>query len=410
MRPFLITLPVLVALLGSGCAALPGETVHAPGLRSALIPGNQVTLLFDGPQTIAAMEAAIRSAQVSIHLETYIFDQDPIGLHFADLLMARQRAGVKTRIIYDSVGTLSTPDAFFEQLRASGIDLLAFNPVNPFKLQGPWEPNHRDHRKILVVDGRVAFTGGVNISKSYAASSLFRSKAKASDAIGWRDTHLQLEGPAVATLQSVFLRTWNAHAAVPVSDTPAPKPATDAGNKTVRVVASEPGGMQEVYTVYLEAIRAARQRIHLTCAYFVPDAPMLKAVQEAAQRGVDVKLIVPGVQEGGMAFYAGHASFEDLLESGVRIFQMRQAVLHAKTAVIDGHWSTVGSTNMDMRSYLHNSEINIVVIDSAFGNTMEAAFAEDLKDSDEVQLDRWRQRPLLDRLREWTYGQFDYWL
>ena len=410
MRPFLITLPVLVALLGSGCAALPGETVHAPGLRSELIPGNQVTLLFDGPQTIAAMEAAIRSAQVSIHLETYIFDQDPIGLHFADLLMARQRAGVKTRIIYDSVGTLSTPDAFFEQLRTSGIELLAFNPVNPFKLHGPWEPNHRDHRKILVVDGRVAFTGGVNISKSYATSSLFRSKAKASDAIGWRDTHLQLEGPAVATLQSVFLRTWNAHAAVPVSDIPAPKPATDAGNKTVRVVASEPGGMQEVYTVYLEAIRAARQRIHLTCAYFVPDAPMLKAVQEAAQRGVDVKLIVPGVQEGGMAFYAGHASFEDLLESGVRIFQMRQAVLHAKTAVIDGHWSTVGSTNMDMRSYLHNSEINIVVIDSAFGNTMEAAFAEDLKDSDEVQLDRWRQRPLLDRLREWTYGQFDYWL
>ena len=389
---------------------MPGETVHAPGLRSELIPGNQVTLLFDGPQTIAAMEAAIRSAQVSIHLETYIFDQDPIGLHFADLLMARQRAGVKTRIIYDSVGTLSTPDAFFEQLRTSGIELLAFNPVNPFKLHVPWEPNHRDHRKILVVDGRVAFTGGVNISKSYATSSLFRSKAKASDAIGWRDTHLQLEGPAVATLQSVFLRTWNAHAAVPVSDIPAPKPATDAGNKTVRVVASEPGGMQEVYTVYLEAIRAARQRIHLTCAYFVPDAPMLKAVQEAAQRGVDVKLIVPGVQEGGMAFYAGHASFEDLLESGVRIFQMRQAVLHAKTAVIDGHWSTVGSTNMDMRSYLHNSEINIVVIDSAFGNTMEAAFAEDLKDSDEVQLDRWRQRPLLDRLREWTYGQFDYWL
>ena len=165
-----------------------------------------------------------------------------------------------------------------------------------------------------------------------------------------------------------------------------------------------------MYAVYIEAIRAARQRIHLTCAYFVPDAAMLQALLDAAGRGVDVKLIVPGVQEGGMVFYAGHAFFEDMLQGGMRIFQMRQAVLHAKTAVIDGRWSTVGSTNMDTRSFLHNSEVNVIVIDNAFGSAMEAAFAEDLNDSDEVHLEAWRQRPLLDRLKEWASQQFDYWL
>jgi cardiolipin synthase len=410
MRSLLITASLLLGLLGGGCAALPYGAEPAPGLESALIPGNKVTLLFDGPQTMAAMEAAIQSAHFSIHLETYIFDQDPIGLHFAELLIAQQRAGVKTRIIYDSIGTLSTPDAFFDRLRASGIELLAFNPVNPLKLTGAWKPNHRDHRKILVVDGRTAFTGGVNISQSYSTSSLFRSKARKGSVVGWRDTHLQIEGPAVAVIQGVFLRTWNAHTEVPVPATPAAAPRLAAGSKTVQVVASEPGGRQEVYAVYIEAIHAARQRIYLTCAYFVPDAAMLQALLDAARRGVDVRLIVPGVPEGGIVFFAGHALFEDMLEGGMRIFQMREAVLHAKTAVIDGHWSTVGSTNMDTRSFLHNSEINVIVIDKSFGSAMESAFAEDLKDSDEVLLEDWRKRPLLDRLKEWGSQQFDYWL
>ena len=410
MRQPWITAQLLLALMGSGCVALRDGAEHAPGLQSALIPGNKVTLLFDGPQTMAAMEAAIQGAQTSIHLETYIFDQDPIGLHFADLLMARQRAGVKTLVIYDSVGTLNTPDAFFDKLRASGIELLAFNPVNPFKLQGAWQPNHRDHRKILVVDDRIAFTGGVNISQTYAASSLFRAKDSASSPIGWRDTHLQMEGPAVAVLQSLFLGTWNAHTKVPVHSDPPLVPPAQPGNKVVRVVASEPGGMQEVYAVYMEAIRAARTHIHLTCAYFVPNDGMLQELLNAAQRGVDVKLIVPGVKEGGMVFFAGHAYYDDMLKGGIRIFQMRQAVLHAKTAVVDGYWSTVGSTNMDSRSFLLNSEINVIVIDSGFASAMEAAFAEDLMDSDELHLQSWRQRPLLDRLKEWAAGQFDYWL
>lgn len=410
MRQILLRALLLLAVAVSGCAALPSAEEHAPGMQSAPIPDNQVRLLFDGPQTMAAMEAAIQGAQHSIHLETYIFDQDAIGLRFAELLMQRQRAGVKVRIIYDAVGTLQTPDSFFESMRAAGIELLAFNPLNPLTLQGPWQPNHRDHRKILVVDGRIAFTGGVNISSNYSTSSLFRSRAHKGGTVGWRDTHLQIEGPAVAALQIVFMRTWNAHASTPVTDPALYPPTGPAGSKTVRVIASEAGGLQEVRGAYLEAIDAAQQRVHITCAYFVPDPPMLGALLAAAGRGVDVRLVVPGVAEGGMVFYASHAFFTPLLEAGVHIHQMREAVLHAKTAVIDGRWSTVGSTNMDTRSFLHNNEINVIVVDNAFGSAMESAFAEDLRDSDELLLEVWRQRPLSERLKEWTASQFDYWL
>jgi cardiolipin synthase len=410
MRQLFNTALLLLALTVGGCANLPGTSVHAAGLESALIPGNRVSLLFDGPQTMAAMEAAIQGADQSIHLETYIFDQDPIGMRFAELLMQRQRAGVKVRIIYDAVGTLQTPGSFFDALRAAGIELLAFNPVNPFKLHGPWQPNNRDHRKILVVDGRIGFTGGVNISNSYSNSSLFRSSARKDSTVGWRDTHLQIEGPAVAALQTVFMRTWNAHQRRPLQDQALFPALARAGSKVVRVVASEPDGQQEVHTAYIEAIQAARQRIYLTCAYFVPDPMMLDALLQAAQRGVDVRLVLPGVPEGGLVYYAGHALFDTMLEGGIRIYQMRQAVLHAKTAVIDGHWSTVGSTNMDTRSFLHNSEINVMVIDQQFGAAMESAFAEDLRDSDPVLLAQWRQRSLAERLKEWAASPFAYWL
>ncbi|MDB5770313.1 MAG: cls, partial [Burkholderia sp.] len=175
---------------------------------SPLIAGNKVTLLYDGPQTMAAMTEAINAARDHINLETYIFDQDEVGIRFADLLIARQRAGVQVNVIYDSVGTLGTPQAFFDKMRDAGIKLLAFNPVNPLKLLGPWEPNNRDHRKILVVDGVIAFTGGVNISNTYANSSPFRSKARRDAKVGWRDTHIKIEGPAVAALQLAFLDNW----------------------------------------------------------------------------------------------------------------------------------------------------------------------------------------------------------
>lgn len=375
-----------------------------------LIAGNKITLLYDGPQTMAAMTAAIGAAKDHINLETYIFDQDAVGLAFAELLMQRQRAGIQVNIIYDAVGTVGTPQAFFDRMRDAGIHLVAFNPINPLKLQGPWTPNNRDHRKILVVDGRVGFTGGVNISSTYANSSLFRSKSRTNDKVGWRDTHLQIEGPAVAALQYAFLDSWADQNAPPPRDSNFFPPLVASGGMLVRILASAPDGDQDVHAAYVTAIAAATKSIHITCAYFVPDAPVLQALTDAARRGVDVKIILPGVAESGVVFHAGRSFYAAMLDSGIRVYQLQVAVLHAKTAVIDRLWSTVGSTNIDMRSFLHNYELNAVVMDRTFGDAMESAFEEDLRQSTEVTAEQWAQRPLADRLKEWAARRLEFWL
>lgn len=389
-------------------AALAALEEAATG--SPLIAGNKVTLLYDGPQTMAAMIEAISRAKDHINLETYIFDQDELGIRFADLLIARQRAGVQVNVIYDSVGTVGTPQAFFDNMRDAGIHLLAFNPVNPLRLLGPWQPNNRDHRKILIVDGVIAFTGGVNISSTYANSSLFRSKARHDAKVGWRDTHIKIEGPAVAALQWVFLDNWASQASPDLLDSNFFPPLKEAGDKLVRVLASAPGGDHEIYKAYVLAIQEAKETVHITSAYFVPDAQILQALGDAARRGVDVKIILPGVTDSGLARHAAQSFYSEMLASGIRIYQLQIAVLHAKTAVIDKVWATVGSTNIDTRSFLHNNEINVVVFGGEFGNAMENAFVEDLRYSVEIVTEKWNQRPLGDRLKEWAARWLEYWL
>ncbi len=378
-----------------------------------LIAGNKCTLLFDGPQTMSEMLKAIAAARNHINLETYIFDQDELGLKFADALIEKQQQGVTVNILYDSVGTIGVPAEFFARMRKAGIHLIEFNPVNPAKVSGEgWKLNNRDHRKVLIVDGKVAFTGGINISATYAKSSLFRSASKPTDKsqVGWRDTHIKVEGPAVQAFQWLFVRQW---ASQDKDDLPEadyfPKPVI-AGDKVVRVLGSEPGGKFEIYKAYALAIQEAKKSIHITSAYFVPDRQTVDALIAAARRGVDVKIVLPGVSDSGLVFYAGHAFYDDLLSAGVKIYQLKLAVLHAKTAVIDGAWSTVGSTNIDTRSFLHNSEINVIVMGEAFGVEMEKAFQEDIKDSNVITLEQWRDRPLVNRMKEWAARFMNYWL
>lgn len=375
-----------------------------------LIAGNRLTLLFDGPQTMAAMIAAIGAAKNNINLETYIFDHDEIGERFADLLIEKQKQGVSVSILYDSVGTLGTPQAFFDRMRQGGIHLIAFNPVNPTARAGHWRVNNRDHRKVLIVDGKMAFTGGVNISANYANSSLFRSRAKVNSRVGWRDTHIKIEGPAVAALQWAFLNTWTRQDNGDLPEGDFFPPLAEVGDKVVRILASHAGGDHEIYKAYALAMQDAKKSIHLTSAYFVPDQQIVDALTAAARRGVDVKVVLPGVSDSGLVFYAGHALYSQLLAAGVKIYELQVAVLHAKTAVIDGTWSTVGSTNIDMRSFMHNNELNVVVLGEAFGGDMENAFAEDLRDSRQVTLQSWNNRPVADRLREWAARMMDYWV
>lgn len=379
-----------------------------------LIPGNKVALLFDGPATMREMMAAAQAANNSINLETYIFDQDPVGLQFAEVLMEKRRQGVVVNLIVDGVGTLATPSAFFERLRAAGVNVLVFNPVNPAKRPGKWQLNNRDHRKIMVVDGKVAFTGGINISKTYANSSLFRSRMKAGSAdsskVGWRDTHIRIEGPAVAALQWAFIDNWVRQEAGELPKADYFPRLAPAGNKVVRVLATSPERDSEIYKSLLLAINEAKKSVHITSAYFVPDQQTVDALIAAAKRGVDVKLVLPGVSDHNFIMYAGQAFYDQLLAGGVRIFQLQVAVLHAKTAVIDGVWSTIGSANIDRRSFIHNYELNVVVLDPAFGREMESAFNEDLRDSKEVTLEQWRRRPWSVRIREMLSRLTEYWI
>jgi cardiolipin synthase len=375
-----------------------------------LIAGNKITLLFDGPKTMAEMIAAIATAKNHINLETYIFDQDEMGLRFADLLIEKQKQGVIVSILYDSVGTLGTPQAFFDRMQQGGIRLLAFNPVNPTARVGHWRVNNRDHRKVLIVDGKLAFTGGVNISSTYSKGSFFHRSAKVNAPVGWRDTHIKIEGPAVAALQWAFLNAWSQQGGEDLPQGAFFPALPQAGDKIVRVLASKPGGEHEIYKAYVLAMQDAKTTIHITAAYFVPDEQIVDALTSAARRGVDVKLVLPGVSDSGLVLHAGRSFYTQLLAAGVRIFELQVAVLHAKTAVIDGIWSTVGSTNLDMRSFLYNSELNVVILGEPFGRQMENAFAEDLLDSREVTSEVWAQRPVADRLREWAASLMHYWL
>ena len=386
---------------------------QAINIDSPLVLGNKLVLLQDGPATYQAMFAAMRAARDHIHLETYIFEDGDIGQQFADLLLERQTAGVQVNLIYDSVGCLNTPKAFFERLRSGGIRVLEYNPVNPLAgKKKEWLLNNRDHRKLLVVDGRIAFIGGINISETYSSGSSMRSaRKKGAQTPGWRDTHLQIEGPVVAEFQKLFLDTWNKQKGPPLTERSHFPSLDRQGDEIVRAIGSvsdDPGS--PIYLTLLSAIEHAEQQVHITNAYFAPDLQFLKALTDAAQRGVEVKLVLPSHTDSWAVFHAGRSHYSKLLRAGVKVYERRGAVMHSKTAAIDGVWSTIGSTNLDWRSFLHNDEINASILGRDFARQMDAMFARDLAESDAIDLEQWEQRSLLLRLKEGAARLAEYWL
>lgn len=384
---------------------------------SPLVLGNRVTLLQNGPATYEAMFAAIRAARDHINLETYIFEDDELGEQFAALFIEKQEAGVQVNVIYDSVGGLSTPEEFFERLRAAGIRVLEFNPVNPTtKNTKPWLMNNRDHRKQLLVDGRIAFIGGVNISDSYASAprgaSAHRERAPAPDPDeGWRDTHIQIEGPVVAQFQRKFMDTWARQKGEPLVERRYFPELEPAGDEIVRAIGSLAEHEESpIYMTLVSAISRAQREVFLTVAYFAPDPKVLKALSDAARRGADVKLVLPSHTDSWAIFHLGRSHYTKLLKAGVEIYERRGALMHAKTGVIDGVWSTVGSSNIDWRSFLHNDEINAVVLSRDFAARMEAMFLADLGESNKIELREWRRRSLWMRLKERISRIGAYWL
>ena len=379
---------------------------------SPLMVGNKVVLLQDGPATFQAMFAAIGNARNHINLETYIIEDDEVGNRFADALIEKQAQGVPVNLIYDSVGSMSVPREFFKRLTDGGVKVVEFNPVNPLTAKKGWEVNQRDHRKLLIVDGKTAFLGGINISSVYSGGSFStRFRQRPGGGLPWRDTHLQVEGPVVGEFQKLFLATWEKQKGERLVPRDYLPQLANRGKEVVGAVGSSPDEPYSlIYATLISAIGSAETSVHLTNAYFVPDPQLLAALKDAVQRGVDVKIILPSKTDSWPVFYAGRSYYSELLDAGVQIYERRDALLHAKTALIDDVWSTVGSTNLDWRSFLHNEEVNAIIVGQEFGAQMRAAFEADLASSRPVTLEEWAQRSLSDRLKEMAARIWEYWL
>lgn len=390
-----------------------------------LTVGNSAIVLHDGPASYRAMFNSIEQARDHIHVEFYIIENDEVGQRFSEALLRKSAEGVVVNLMYDSVGSGNTPIEFFDRLRAGGVKVLEYNPVNPLRARGAWRLNNRNHRKLVIVDGRVAFTGGINISNVYSSGSSggsrrsggfgssggSRSAPGAVGRIGWRDTNVRVEGPAVEQLQRLFLETWAKQDGEPLAQRDWFPLGARKGAHPVRVVASGPGDeVPSIYVALLTAIAHADRSIHITMAYFVPDPQTIDALKRAAARGVDVRLVLPSYTDFWAVFHAGRSHYSDLLGAGVKIYERQQALLHAKTIVIDSVWSTVGSSNLDWRSFLHNEELNTVVLGLDFGDQMEQMFQADLADSVRIDAQTWARRPVEVRAKELLARVWEYWL
>jgi cardiolipin synthase A/B len=378
-----------------------------------LTTGNRVSILIDGPQTYSAIEAALRAARHNIHIETFIFGAGDVGQRFADLLAQKRREGIEVRVLYDSLGSRETPREFFDSLRQQDVEVREFRPMNLVKTPEVWTLHQRDHRKIIVVDGQVGFTGGINIDSTYASASTSRPGPERGLEDGWRDTHIQIRGPAVKQLQTLFAESWQQageRTEFEGHDAYFPTIASAGGDLVTIVANDSESDDRSLYGTYLAAFTCSTQRLWLTHAYFAPNEELLTAMIDAAQRGVDVRLIVPSFTDSHVVLKATQATFTRLLKAGVHIYELKDALLHAKSVVIDGAVSIIGSSNLDMRSFLHNDEVNAIVISRDTARGMEQVFLRDQQAARPVELDRWQRRSVWQRMKEFFVNMFSYWI
>jgi cardiolipin synthase len=380
---------------------------------SPLTTGNSVTILRDGAETFPAMFAAIRAAQHYIYLEYYIFeDVSDADTHLSELLLQKRAQGVEVALIYDSVGSLSTPSDFWKRLKDAGVQLVQFNPLNPLQASVHYSINDRDHRKILVADGSIAILGGVNLSTAYesglGASAPGSSGGNAAQQEPgkkpapevWHDTDIQIRGPAVPEVEQLFRQHWHDQGGGPLAAQD--KTSADApGHELVRIIGSNGGAVSpHYYATVLSAVRNAETAVWLTAGYFVPTHQEKEDLIHAARRGIDVRLLLPSHSDSGAAMAVQHSHYTELMRAGVKIYERESGVLHSKTIVIDGVWSVVGSSNFDHRSVLFNDEIDAVVLGKDTGKRLQDLYQEQLKTAQPIDLSQWEHRPELERFGE----------
>ena len=348
--------------------------------------GNQVQLFFRGEEAFASVLQAIEGATQEILLETYILRDDATGRKILGLLGGAAARGVKVRVLADAYGSWTTKRAFWREMQGLGIEARLFHPF--------WSHLRgflfRDHRKIIAIDRRISFTGGMNVANEYGSS---RHNKNAS----WRDTHVRIEGPTAWEMALVFSEGWERSGGASLHLPPLSP--TDASGARTLVLDSRPGrGQGETAAVLAALVGASRKRLWITNSYFAPNRTAIRLLGRAAQRGVDVRLLLQGRSDMPFVRHAGHGNFPDLLAAGVRIFEYQPAILHAKTLVVDDHVSVIGSSNLDFRSFYFNAECNVLIFDDATARTMAQTFQEDLGQSIEMRLEAWNQRPLAHRL------------
>ncbi|HEY1043131.1 MAG TPA: cardiolipin synthase [Telluria sp.] len=366
-------------------------------LGPPILEGNHVEELVNGDQIFPAMLDAIRSAKKTVTFETFIYWSETIGKEFADALSERARAGVKVHVLLDFLGSVKLDAASIEEMRAAGVEVERYHKPAWWKFT---RLNNRTHRKVLVIDGKLGFTGGVGIADQW--------RGNAQDKDHWRDTHFRVRGPVVGQMQAVFNDNWSKSTGA-VLDGEEYFPALEtAGDMPAQMFSSSPtGGSESMHLMYLMTITAARREIMLSSAYFVPDELAINALAEAARRGVKIRIITPGKHiDTAIVRAASRERWGKLLESGVQMAEYRPTMFHVKCLIVDGLLVSVGSTNFDNRSFSINDEANLNVFSREFAARQAAIFEEDWKKARQITLAEWENRPVLEKMTSKFYSMF----
>jgi cardiolipin synthase len=364
-------------------------------LGPSVLDGNQVNPLYNGDQIFPAMLAAIRSAQRSITFETYIYWSGDVGREFADALAERARAGVRVHVLLDWLGSGRMDAQLLQGMEEAGVEVRRYHPLHWYTMA---RINNRTHRKLLIVDGRIGFTGGVGIADKWLGN--------AQGPEHWRDSHFRVEGPAVAQLQAAFMDNWLKTEERVLHGAEYFPELKSAGSQLAQVFLSSPReGSESVRLMYLLSIAAAAKSIRLANSYFVPDDLAIRAFCEARGRGVAVQVIVPGPHiDAAVVRRASRSRWGPLLDAGVEIFEYQPTMYHCKVMVVDEVWVSVGSTNFDNRSFRLNDEANLNVLDAEFAAEQVRAFEDDLRHARRVSLEQWKNRPLSEKATELAAG------
>ncbi len=362
--------------------------------------GNAITFYQDGASGLQEMLAAIGEAHLRVHLETYILRSDETGRLFLNALEERARAGVEVRLLYDALGSRGVDPAALEPLRRAGGDAVAFNPLHRFHPR--WAPRRRDHRKILIVDGVTAFTGGLNIGDEYFRGAAYGGGSR----VPWRDAHVRIQGPAVAYLEAVFLESWFRADGPdrPWTALAEPGPGT-SGGEAIGILADGPTyHRRRMRDVLVTALDRTHRSARLVTPYFIPGSRLRRALAGAAARGVRVEVLIAGYSDHPSLRWAAHARMPQLLEQGVRVFEYERAMMHAKVAVFDDGWAILGSSNLDRQSLQHSYEVNLIVEGGALPARLGAMIGDDIGSAAEITVETLARRPFRERLRDGIAG------